>query len=63
MEKPKTDGELLERLREKHPKMLEAEMDFDLAIMRVLTSRQKEEKKVSTFDKTKVRKKLKRRVS
>lgn len=41
MGKTPTSEELRERLRKKAPEVLEAEMDFDSAIMRVLKSREK----------------------
>ena len=63
MTKLKTNEELRAQLREKAPEVLEAEMDFDSALMRVLKSRPKEEKKVPIAVQLKPRKRLKRKAS
>jgi hypothetical protein len=63
MEKPKTDEELLERLRQKAPEILEADMDFNSTIMRVLKLQQQKEKKVSITVKLKPGKRSKRKAS
>ncbi len=62
MGKTPSDKELVGRLREKSPEVLEAEIDVDEVIGRLLKSGPKEEKKGSLAVKLKPRKKLKRAI-